>query len=61
MTYKHPTISNERPVGREVLVKILMKMRPQNYEEFVKQLGRWSGLNDALQIIEDLRKKDADD
>lgn len=33
---------------------------PQNHEEFVKQLGIWMGLGEALSVIEDARKKDDD-
>ncbi len=34
---------------------------PQNHEEFVKQLGIWMGLGEALSVIEDARKKDEDE
>lgn len=34
---------------------------PQNYEEYVKQLGVWIGLGEALSIIEDARKKEEDE
>lgn len=34
---------------------------PQDYEEFVKQLGVWVGLGEALSIIEDARKKNEDE
>lgn len=34
---------------------------PQDYEEFVKRMGVWIGLGEALSIIEDARKKDEDE
>ncbi len=34
---------------------------PQNHEDFVKQLGVWMGLGEALSVIEDARKKDEDE
>ncbi len=41
--------------------KQIFSTPPQNHEEFVKQLGVWMGLGEALSIIEDARKKDEDD
>lgn len=37
------------------------KTPPQDYDGFIKQLGIWVGLNEALSVIEDARKKDYDD
>lgn len=34
---------------------------PQDYNEFTKLLGIWTGLNEALGVVEDVRKKDRDD
>lgn len=34
---------------------------PQDFNEFTKLLGIWTGLNDALGVVEDIRKKERDD
>lgn len=34
---------------------------PQDFNEFTKRLGVWAGLNDALGVVEDVRKKERDD
>lgn len=46
---------------REEIEKQVFQAPPQSYEGFVKQLGVWIGLGDALGIIEDARKKDEDE
>lgn len=39
----------------------IFKTPPQNYEEFIKQLGVWMGLGEALSVIEDTRKRNEDE
>lgn len=39
----------------------IFNVPPQNYDDFVKRLGVWMGLGEALGIIEDARKKERDD
>lgn len=39
----------------------VFSMPPQDHEDFVKQLGIWIGLGEALSIIEDARKKEEDE
>lgn len=41
-------------------VSVFMKP-PQDFNEFTKLLGVWTGLNEALGVVEDVRKKDRDD
>ncbi len=46
---------------REEKQRLVFNTPPQNHEEFVRQLGVWIGLGEALGVIEDARKKDEDD
>jgi len=43
------------------VMETVFKTPPQDYESFVRQLGRWSGIGEALSVIEELRKKDGED
>ena len=46
---------------REAMERNVFLQPPQDYETFVKQLGVWIGLGNALGIIEDARKAELND
>lgn len=46
---------------QEAMQADIFQKPPQDFDEFTKRLGIWIGLNDALGVVEDVRKKDRDD
>lgn len=49
-------------IKRSELEREIFAMPPQDYDEFVKRLGVWKGLGEALSMIGDAKKKEmADD
>lgn len=46
---------------QEIMQVDIFNKPPQNFDEFTKRLGVWTGLNDALSVIEDVRKRDEDE
>jgi hypothetical protein len=52
------TALRERQKG---LQEAVFTKPPQDFNEFTKLLGIWMGLNDALGVVEDARKKERDD
>jgi len=42
---------------QRVLQEAVFQKPPQDFNEFTKLLGIWMGLNDALGVVEDARKR----
>lgn len=46
---------------QEAMQTDIFNKPPQNFDEFMKRVYVWTGLNEALSVVEDVRKKDRDD